>query len=68
MNQLKTTLNNAPSGAAGALSQISALAATLSTMANKLKLAGGNLKNFAPSGELKQAFQQASACQKLIHS
>ncbi len=68
MNQLKTTLNNAPSGAAGALSQISALTATLTTMANKLKLAGANLQNFAPSGELKQAFQQASACQKYIHS
>ena len=68
MNQLKTTLNNAPSGSAGALAQISALTATLSTMANKLKLAGGNLKNFAPNGELKQAFQQAGACQKYIHS
>ena len=68
MEQLKQTLNNAPSGAAGALSQISALTATLSNMANKLKLAGGNLDNFAPSGELKQAFQQASACQKYVHS
>jgi hypothetical protein len=68
MDQLKTTLNNAPSGAAGAVTQISALTTTLANMANKLKLAGGNLKNFAPSGELKQAFQQASACQKYIHS
>ena len=68
MNQLKTTLNNAPSGAAGALTQISALTTTLANMANKLKLAGGNLENFAPSGELKDAFQQASACQKYIHS
>jgi hypothetical protein len=37
-------------------------------MANKLKIAGGNLKNFAPSGELQQGFQQASACQKYVHS
>lgn len=68
MNQLKTTLNNAPSGAAGTLSQISALTTTLTSMANKLKLAGNNLKNFTPDGELKQAFQQASACKRYIHS
>jgi hypothetical protein len=68
MSQLKQTLNSSSSGAAGTLAQISAISATLSNMANKLKLAGGNLKNFAPSGELKQAFQQASACQKYIHS
>jgi len=68
MNQLKQTLNSSSSGAAGSLAQISAITATLSTMANSLKLAGGNLKNFAPSGELRQAFQQASACQKYIHS
>jgi hypothetical protein len=65
MNQLKQTLN---SNSSGALAQISAITATLSTMANQLKLAGGNLKNFAPSGELKAAFQQADACQKYIHS
>ena len=68
MSQLKTTLNNAPSGAAGVLAQISALTATLTTMANKLKLAGANLNNFAPSGELKHAFQQASACRQYVHS
>ena len=67
MTQLKTTLNNAPSGAAGTLAQISALTATLTSLANKLKLAGVNLQNFAPSGELEQAFHQASACQKYIH-
>lgn len=66
MQQLKTTLNNAPSGAAGALTQISALTATLSNMAGKLKLAGANLDNFAPSGELKQAFHQASACKPYV--
>jgi phage-related protein len=67
MNQLKKTLNSSSSGAAGTLSQISAITATLTTMANSLKLAGGNLKNFAPSGELKQAFQQGSACQQYVH-
>ena len=36
-------------------------------MANNLKIAGGNLKNFAPSGELKQAFEQAKACQPYLH-
>lgn len=67
VQQLKTTLDNAPSGAAGMLTQISALTATLSNMANKMKLAGGNLENFAPSGELKQAFHQASACKQYVH-
>src|SRR5215471_3452059 len=65
MNQLKTTMNSSSSGT---LAQISAITATLSTMAGKLQLAGSNLKNFAPSGELKQAFEQSSACQKYIHS
>jgi DNA repair exonuclease SbcCD ATPase subunit len=68
MNQLKETLNSNSSGAAGTLAQISAITATLSTMAGKLKLAGGNLKNFAPSGELRDAFEQAAACKKYIHS
>lgn len=68
MDQLKQTLNNAPSGAGGTFAQISALTTTLANMANKLKLAGGNLKNFAPSGELQQAFRQAGACQKYVHS
>jgi hypothetical protein len=67
MTQLKSTLNNAPSGAAGTLSQISALTTTLTSMANKLKLAGVNLQNFAPSGELKQAFEQSSACKQYVH-
>ncbi|HEX6952133.1 MAG TPA: hypothetical protein VF124_05015 [Gaiellaceae bacterium] len=68
MDQLKQTLNNAPSGAGGTFAQISALTTTLANMANKLKLAGGNLKTFAPSGELQQAFRQAGACQKYVHS
>jgi hypothetical protein len=33
-------------------------------MASSLQLAGGNLKQFAPSGELRHAFQQANACQQ----
>jgi DNA repair exonuclease SbcCD ATPase subunit len=68
MSQLKATLDNAPSGAAGTLSQITAITKTLTNMANKLKLAGGNLKNFAPSGELEQAFRQAAACKPYVHS
>jgi hypothetical protein len=65
MNQLKTTLNSSSSST---LAQISAITAMLSTMAGKLKLAGTNLKNFAPDGELEQAFKQASACQRYVHS
>jgi hypothetical protein len=67
MTQLKATLNNAPSGTAGTLSQISALTTTLTSLANKLKVAGVNLQNFAPDGELKHAFNQASACQQYVH-
>jgi hypothetical protein len=67
LNKLKETLNGSPSGAAGALSQISTITATLSAMADDLKLAGTNLKNLAPSHELEQAFQQAGACQTFLH-
>jgi hypothetical protein len=67
MNKLDETLNSSSSGAAGALSQISTIAATLSGMANDLKLAGSNLNHFAPSDELKQAFHQADACKQYIH-
>jgi hypothetical protein len=67
LNKIKQTLSTPTSGAAGALSQISTLSATLSGMANDLKLAGGNLKSFAPSDELKQGFQQSSACKPYMH-
>ena len=67
MTQLKTTLSKAPSGTAGTLSQISALTATLTSLSYKLKLAGTNLQNFAPDGELKQAFQESSACKAYVH-
>jgi ElaB/YqjD/DUF883 family membrane-anchored ribosome-binding protein len=68
MNKIQDTLNQSSSGAASTLSQISTLSATLATMANNLKLAGGNLKSFAPSGELQQAFHQATACQPYLKS
>ncbi len=68
MSQLRTTLDNAPPGAAGTLSQVTAITTTLTNMANKLKLAGGNLKNFAPSDELEQAFRQAGACKPYVRS
>ena len=67
MNQLEETLKNSPSGAAGTLAQISAITATLGTMASELKLAGANLKQLAPSDELEQAFHQASACRRYVH-
>ncbi len=49
------------------LSQVSAIGATLTTMANSLQLAGGNLKSLAPGADLQQAFQQASACKQYVH-
>jgi hypothetical protein len=68
MDKINETLNSSSSGAAGALTQVSTISATLANMANSLKLAGGNLKNFAPDHELEQAFQQASACKQYVHS
>ena len=62
LNKIEETLNTNASGAAGALSQISTLTATLASMAHSLSAAVGNLKQADPSGELEQAFQQASAC------
>jgi exonuclease VII large subunit len=52
----------------GILSQVTTIGATLTTMANSLKLAGSNLKSLAPGADLEHAFQQASACQKYVHS
>jgi hypothetical protein len=67
MNKLEQTLNSSSSGVAGTLAQVSAITATLSSMAQDLELAGGNLKNLAPGDELEQAFHQASACRSLVH-
>jgi hypothetical protein len=68
LNKIQQTLKSSPSGAAGTMSEISTLSATLAAMANSLKLAGENLKEFAPSGELQQAFQQADACKPYVKS
>jgi exonuclease VII large subunit len=67
LSKLEDTLKSPSSGAAGTLSQISTISATLATMASNLKLAGANLKNLAPSGELRQGFHQASACAPYVH-
>jgi exonuclease VII large subunit len=67
MNKLEQTLNSNSSGVAGTLAQISAITATLSSMAHDLELAGGNLKALAPGDELEQAFHQAGACRSLVH-
>ena len=68
MNKIEDTLNQSSSDAASALSQISTISATLASMANNLKIAGGNLQAFAPSGELQQAFHEAQACQPYFKS
>lgn len=67
MSQLEDTLKSNSSGGGSVLSQISAISATLATLANKLELAGGNLKQLAPSGELRQGFHQAAACRQYVH-
>jgi hypothetical protein len=66
MTQIKNALNKPSSG--GTMAQIATISTTLSAMANNLKMAGSSLKNFAPSNELKQAFEQSSACKPYIHS
>jgi DNA repair exonuclease SbcCD ATPase subunit len=74
LDTLVTTLDNgmnkiddALSSSGGVLSQISTISATLATMASDLKLAGANLDQLAPSGELQQAFRQAGACKQYVH-
>ena len=74
LDTLVTTLDNgtnkiddALSSSGGVLSQISTISATLATMAGDLKLAGANLNQLAPSGELQQAFHQAGSCQQYLH-
>ena len=52
----------------GLMLQVASIGTTLTSMANSLKLAGSNLKTLAPGTELQQAFHQASACQKYVHS
>jgi hypothetical protein len=65
MNKLHETLS--ANSSAGLLSQLSTIGATLATMASNLSLAGGNLKQLAPDGELQHAFEQASACRPYHH-
>src|SRR3954465_14272110 len=74
LDTLVTTLDNgmnkiddALSSSGSVLSQISTISATLATMASDLKLAGANLDQPAPSGELRQAFRQAGACKQYVH-
>ena len=74
LDTLVTTLDNgmhkiddALSSSGSVLSQISTISATLATTASELKLAGANLNQLAPSGELKQAFHKAGACQPYLH-
>jgi hypothetical protein len=66
VTKIKDTLNSPSSG--GETGQIATISTTLSAMANNLKMAGSSLKNFAPSNELKQAFEQSSACKPYIRS
>jgi hypothetical protein len=68
VDKIQQTLKSSPSGTAGTMSTITTLSTTVAAMAGNLKLAGENLKNFAPSGELQQAFHQADACKPYINS
>jgi len=56
------------SGAQGVLTAASSISATLSKMGNQINSAASKLDSADPSGELKQAFQNASACKGLTSS
>ncbi len=78
MSQLSTELNasaqtisdamNNASGAAGVLTAVSTISATLVTMGKDVSTAVTNLQKLDPKGELETAFKQASSCKTLTGS
>jgi hypothetical protein len=68
LDKIQQALKSGSSGSGGTMAEITTLSTTLAAMANNLKIAGDNLKQFAPSGELQQAFQQADACKPYVKS
>jgi methyl-accepting chemotaxis protein len=60
-------MNNA-SGAAGVLTAVSTISATLVTMGKDVSTAVTNLQKLDPKGELETAFKQASSCKTLTGS
>ena len=78
MNQLSDQLNASAktiddatknaSGAAGVLTAVSTVSATLVTMGKDVSTAVTNLQKLDPKGELETAFKQASSCKTLTGS
>ena len=56
------------SGAQGAITAATSVAATLSKMGTQIGSAASNLDSADPDGELRQAFRDSSACKKLTSS
>jgi methyl-accepting chemotaxis protein len=56
------------SGAQGVVTAASSVSATLSKMGDQINSAASKLDDVDPGGELKQAFQDASACKSLRSS
>ena len=56
------------SGAQGALTAATSVAATLSKMGTQIGSAASKLDSADPDGELRQAFRDSSACKKLTSS
>ena len=78
MSQLSDQLNTSAktiddamksaSGAAGVLTAVSTISATLVTMGKDVSTAVTNLQKLDPKGELETAFKQASSCKTLTGS
>lgn len=56
------------SGVQGVVTAASSVSATLSKMGTQINSAASKLDDADPSGELKQAFQESSACKSLTNS
>jgi hypothetical protein len=67
VTQMQSDVNNA-SGVQGAATAASSVSTALSTMGNQINSAASKLDAADPDGELKKAFQNASACDSLTSS
>jgi hypothetical protein len=67
VQEMQSAVDNV-SGVQGVLTAASSVSATLSKMGNQINSAASKLDSADPSGELKQAFQDAPACKDLTSS
>jgi hypothetical protein len=67
VQEMKSSVDKA-SGVQGVVTAASSVSATLSKMGTQINSAASNLEDADPGGELKQAFQESSACKSLRNS